>query len=104
MPVPISLELDLSDVSLAASTGTGVHFAVAEALANVIKHSGASAADVRADVDGRVLHVEVVDDGHGGADLRRGTGLQGISDRLSSLGGTLHHSSQALQDLVRHGW
>ena len=62
---------------------------IAEALANAAKHSQASAIQVRIDeVSGR-LRIEVSDDGIGGADLGDGSGLVGLKDRTSAIGGTL---------------
>jgi signal transduction histidine kinase len=65
------------------------YFVVSEALANVTKHSGATRAAVTAERVGRVLHVEVCDDGRGGADPTRGSGLTGLEDRVVAVGGTL---------------
>src|SRR5213594_4355592 len=65
------------------------YFVIAEALANAAKHSQASAIQVRIDeVSGR-LRIEVSDDGIGGADLGDGSGLVGLKDRTSAIGGTL---------------
>jgi signal transduction histidine kinase len=68
------------------------YFVVAEALTNVAKHSGADSADVRVWVDHRVLHVDVRDDGVGGAHPD-GSGLLGLHDRLAALGGRLRVES-----------
>ncbi|MEV5975374.1 sensor domain-containing protein [Streptomyces sp. NPDC052114] len=65
------------------------YFAVREALANVDRHSGATRARVTAAHTGGVLRVEVRDDGRGGAEPERGTGLTGLADRLAVLDGTL---------------
>jgi PAS domain S-box-containing protein len=64
------------------------YFIVAESLTNIVKHADARHARVRAVVDGTMLHVEVRDDGIGGADPR-GHGLVGIDDRVTALGGRL---------------
>jgi signal transduction histidine kinase len=61
---------------------------VAEALTNVVKHSNAESAEVRASVEDGMLHVEVRDDGVGGADPD-GHGLLGMADRVGALGGRL---------------
>ncbi|HEY0688433.1 MAG TPA: histidine kinase [Kribbella sp.] len=70
-----------------------VYYIVAEALTNVAKHAQASGAlvDVRA-LDG-VVRVSVSDDGVGGADPSRGSGLLGVRDRVDSLGGTMRLTS-----------
>jgi signal transduction histidine kinase len=70
------------------------HFIVAEALTNIIKHSHAGRAEVTASVADRMLHVEVRDDGIGGADPD-GRGLVGIRDRATTLGGRLSIDSPA---------
>ncbi|WP_329209698.1 sensor domain-containing protein [Streptomyces sp. NBC_00683] len=72
---------------------TAVYFAVCEALANVAKHSGASRAQVTGRTDGEQLTVEVRDDGSGGAGTAGGSGLQGVADRISVVGGRLLISS-----------
>ena len=85
-PVPVELVERLNErvdepIELAA------YFVVAEALTNVAKYAHASRAVVRlARDDGSVL-VEVADDGIGGADAGRGTGLRGLADRVAALGG-----------------
>jgi signal transduction histidine kinase len=65
------------------------YFVVAEALANVMKHAGATRAAVHAVVEDGALRVRVSDDGAGGADPRGGTGLTGLIDRVEAVGGTL---------------
>ena len=72
---------------------SAAYFVVAEALTNVARYSKASRADVRvARANGRLL-VEVSDDGVGGADPGRGSGLRGLSDRVSALDGRLEVES-----------
>jgi GAF domain-containing protein len=68
------------------------YFVVAEALTNVAKHAGANGAEVTASVDDGVLHVEVRDDGVGGA-RSEGPGLVGLGDRLAALDGALRVES-----------
>ena len=62
---------------------------VAEALTNAAKHADASLIDVRAESDEAMLQVRIHDDGRGGADFARGTGLVGLTDRVEALGGRL---------------
>ena len=62
---------------------------VAEALTNAARHARASAITVRAEADGDVLRVTIRDDGVGGADLARGTGLTGLKDRVEAIGGRI---------------
>lgn len=71
------------------------YFVVSEALANVAKHAGASGATVSATCPADSLVIEVVDDGMGGAELATGSGLRGLTDRVSALGGTLSVVSPA---------
>jgi PAS domain S-box-containing protein len=68
------------------------YYVVAEALANVQKHAGASKASVTATTQEGELLVEVVDDGAGGADAE-GSGLRGLADRVEALGGRLELES-----------
>jgi signal transduction histidine kinase/PAS domain-containing protein len=69
-------------------------YVVAESLTNVAKY--ASAKSARVDVARRdgLLVVEVADDGVGGADAAKGSGLRGLADRVEALGGRLHVSSE----------
>ncbi len=71
------------------------YFTICEAMANAGKHAQATAIDITAQLDGSRLVVEVGDDGKGGADIRCGTGLAGIDDRVAAIGGTLHVDSPA---------
>jgi signal transduction histidine kinase len=66
---------------------------VAEALVNVAKYSQASRATVAVSHHGGLAVVEVADDGIGGADLTRGSGLRGLADRIGALGGELEVDS-----------
>ena len=69
------------------------YFVCAEALANVAKHAAASRVAVSVTArDGRV-RVEIEDDGVGGADPGRGSGLRGLADRVETAGGTLQVAS-----------
>jgi signal transduction histidine kinase len=65
------------------------YYVVAEALANAAKHSRALEVTIRIDQSPEGLLVEVADDGMGGCDLRRGTGLLGLQDRVAAVGGSL---------------
>ncbi len=67
---------------------------VSESLANVAKYASASRARVDLARDDDLLVVEVTDDGVGGADAGKGTGLRGLSDRVDALGGHLRVSSE----------
>jgi signal transduction histidine kinase len=92
-PIPIEMTLDLSEERLPAPVESAAYFAMAEALTNVVKHSGARAAWVRVhQVDGQ-LSLVVGDDGRGGADPDRGSGLRGIERRLEAFDGLVQVSS-----------
>ncbi|WP_329126220.1 sensor histidine kinase [Streptomyces sp. NBC_01465] len=71
------------------------YFTVCEALANAAKHARARAVSVSAHHSGGTLVVETVDDGIGGADTGRGSGLRGIADRLAAVDGVLQVHSPA---------
>jgi len=68
---------------------SAVYFAVAESLANVVKHASAARVWVRLDAGASSLRVDVGDDGVGGADPARGSGLRGVGARLSAFDGTM---------------
>jgi hypothetical protein len=74
---------------------TCVWFTCAEAMANALKHSAASRLEIAVRRQAGALHVEVVDDGVGGADPARGSGLSGLAERVRSAGGTLEIQSPA---------
>jgi signal transduction histidine kinase len=86
MRIPVAI--DAIEDRLPAAVEATAYFVVAEALTNVIKHSGATSAEVRAVIDDGHLAVTVTDDGVGGA-RHDGNGLTGLRDRLSVLGGEL---------------
>ncbi|MFI5527864.1 sensor histidine kinase [Kitasatospora sp. NPDC051853] len=91
-PVPVAVDVALPG-RMPPAVEAAAYFVVAEALANVAKHSGASRAEVRGRLLGEVLVVEVHDDGTGGADPAAGTGLAGLADRAAAADGTLSVSS-----------
>ena len=87
-PIPIAVQADVPQ-RLPAPVESAAYFAVAETVTNVIKHSGATAAEVRLEHRDGALHLQVSDNGTGGADPARGTGLRGIERRLGAFDGTL---------------
>jgi PAS domain S-box-containing protein len=86
-PVPVRLE-ELPEVPLTEAVEATAYYVVAEAVANVHKHAGASSITVRLTNEGSALVVDVLDDGVGGADLE-GSGLRGLTDRVEAIGGRL---------------
>ena len=98
-PVPIALELSIGE-RLPVQVEATAYYVVSEAVANVTKYAHATAVRVRVDrVDGRAV-VEVADDGIGGADRSRGSGLRGLADRVEALGGRFALVSPAGQGTV----
>jgi signal transduction histidine kinase len=91
-PIPVTVDAHLEG-RLPGQVENTAYFAVAEALTNIAKHSGATSASVTAGRDDGVLTVEVSDDGHGGADPSRGSGLTGLADRVAVAGGRMLLSS-----------
>jgi signal transduction histidine kinase len=91
-PVPTEVETELGG-RLPPPVESAAYFAVAEALTNVIKHSRASRCWVHIRRAGGSLEIVVGDDGAGGADPARGSGLEGIRRRLAPFDGTLHLDS-----------
>jgi signal transduction histidine kinase len=90
----LPVEVDIPAERFPAEIEASAYFIVAELLTNVVKHSHASRAEVRASVADLMLHINVRDDGIGGADPG-GHGLVGIGDRVSALGGRLEIQSPA---------
>jgi signal transduction histidine kinase len=89
-PVPVELQVDVAG-RLPEQIELAGYYVVAEALTNAAKHAHATAVTVTVDADpvDAVLRVEVSDDGDGGADFTRGTGLVGLKDRVEALGGRI---------------
>jgi signal transduction histidine kinase len=89
--LPISVQARVVDGRLLPDTELTSYYVVAESLTNVIKHSGAVEAEVTVEheKDGH-LRIVVHDDGCGGATAKAGSGLEGLSDRVSAVGGELH--------------
>jgi signal transduction histidine kinase len=85
--VPVELDVRV-DGRLSEPVEVGVYYVVSEMLANAEKHARASVVEVRAEASDGRLRVRVRDDGIGGADPVRGSGLLGLKDRIEALGGT----------------
>jgi signal transduction histidine kinase len=86
--VPTELRLRL-EAELQEPLQVAAYYIVSEALTNAAKHAQASVIELRAEALDGVLELEVRDDGVGGADVRRGSGLIGLRDRVEALGGTI---------------
>ncbi len=92
MPIPVRLTVDLPQRP-AATIEAVAYFVVSESLTNITKHAQASQAEVVVQRAGDRLHIIVSDDGVGGADPARGTGLAGLARRAASVDGTFEIAS-----------
>ena len=86
---PLPVKIDASDRDLSPSVEAAAYYVVSEALANVTKYAQASAVQVTVGQTNGYALVEVEDNGVGGADPERGSGLRGLADRVASLNGRL---------------
>jgi len=93
-PLPVELEVSIGR-RLSPAIEAAAYFVAAEALTNVAKYAHASRARLRAVHADGTLTIEVADDGVGGADPARGSGLRGLADRISAIDGTLAIESPA---------
>jgi len=93
-PVPVVVDVQ-AEGRLPELIESTAYFVVAEALANIAKHSGATRAWVRAHLEDGELVIVVRDNGRGGASIDAGTGMLGIADRIDALDGTLEVESSA---------
>ena len=91
----VPVDLELPQERLPEQVEATSYYLVAESLTNVAKYAEASEASVIVRREGDRLLVEVRDDGVGGADIERGTGLRGLADRVEALHGTLRIESPA---------
>ena len=88
-PVPVALHVEIDERPPPAVESTA-YFVVSEALTNVARHAQAHAAQVSIIRSGDRLIIEVRDDGLGGADASKGSGLTGLRNRVAAHGGSLH--------------
>jgi signal transduction histidine kinase len=86
--VPVELDLNLGS-PLGQHVEAAAYYIVSEALANAAKHAQASVIDLRVQADDGALTLAICDDGIGGADPSRGSGIIGLKDRIEALGGTI---------------
>ena len=92
MPIPVRLTVNVPRRPPPTIEAVA-YFVVSEGLTNITKHARATQADVFVQQDGERLHIIVTDDGVGGADPARGTGLAGLARRAESVDGTLEIAS-----------
>jgi signal transduction histidine kinase len=87
-PLPVRLTIEIEE-RLPEPIEVGAYYLVAESLTNVAKHASATSASVDVTRARGQVTVEVVDDGIGGANTERGSGLRGLADRVEALEGSL---------------
>jgi len=87
LPVPVSVSVP--DGRLDPTTETVAYLVVSEAVTNAVKHAGPCSVEVAVTLEDGVLGITVADDGAGGADVRAGTGLRGLTERVGAAGGSL---------------
>jgi signal transduction histidine kinase len=86
--VPVELDLNFGSPP-GQQIEVAAYYIASEALANAAKHAQASVIDLRVQGDDSALTLSIRDDGIGGADPSRGTGITGLKDRVEALGGTI---------------
>jgi signal transduction histidine kinase len=87
-PVPCTVAIDVPG-RMPAAIESAAYFTIAEALANVAKHSAASRCEISGRIEDDMLVVKIHDDGAGGLDEARGTGITGLRGRVEALDGKL---------------
>lgn len=102
-PLPVVVDARL-DRRLPPVVEATAYFVAAEALTNVAKHAAATAATLRVAVEDGALRLLVTDNGSGGADPARGTGLRGLIDRVAALDGTLQVMDDAAGGTRLEAW
>jgi signal transduction histidine kinase len=86
--VPVSFDVAIEQ-RLPDPVEVGAYYVAAEALTNAAKHAQASEVSVRAETRDHALYLSIQDNGIGGADSRKGSGLVGLKDRIEALGGQI---------------
>jgi PAS domain S-box-containing protein len=92
-PVPVRWAIELEEERLPEPVEAAAYYVVAEALTNAAKHAKASEVTVRIARANGLAHIDVADDGVGGAGAQGGSGLRGLADRVEALGGRLRLDS-----------
>jgi signal transduction histidine kinase len=90
---PLPVEVAVDDQRYVPAVETTAYFVISEALTNIAKYAQATAATVTVEQTNGWLIVDITDDGIGGADPVRGSGLNGLADRVAALGGVLQLDS-----------
>jgi signal transduction histidine kinase len=89
----LPVDVDVAPERLPPAIEAAAYYLIAEALTNIVRYSGAEHAAVTVAHDGDRVTVEISDDGNGGADTSRGSGLSGLADRVEALAGTFELDS-----------
>ena len=87
--LPLPVEITVTEERLDQHLEATAYFIVSEGLTNVVKHAQASRATAMVELRDGAIRLEITDDGTGGADTSKGTGLLGLRDRAEAEGGTL---------------
>jgi signal transduction histidine kinase len=90
----VPVDLDVAPVAVPRAAEAAAYFLCSEALTNVAKYASASRVAISVERANSHLAVDVADDGVGGADPTRGSGLRGLADRVEALGGALRVDSR----------
>ena len=91
---PVRVKLDIqAEQRLPDQVEVAAYYVVSEALTNASKHSGATRVWVTVRIENETLRLSIRDDGAGGADPSRGSGLIGLADRVGALQGTIEIES-----------
>jgi signal transduction histidine kinase len=92
-PIPVTVDKQ-TDARLPENVEVAAYYVASEALTNAVKHAHASQVRITVDVDDGSIVLTIRDDGVGGADPSRGSGLIGLHDRVAALGGALEVHSE----------
>jgi PAS domain S-box-containing protein len=90
---PLDVVVDLPHQRLPESVEVAFYYVATEAVVNAGKHAGAGRVELALSIGDDSATLRIVDDGHGGADFGRGSGLVGLTDRLEAIGGSLSLTS-----------
>lgn len=95
---PVPVQLDVESTALPEAVEAAIYFICAEAITNAVKHAEANGIVVTLTTAEGRANLKIIDDGRGGADARRGSGLLGLADRAEALGGRFD-----VQSVAGHG-
>jgi signal transduction histidine kinase len=99
--IPVSLDIKVAE-RLPEPVEIAAYYVVSEALTNTVKHADASAVEVEVGARDGSLRIRVRDDGRGGAEFARGSGLAGLKDRIEVVGGRISLHSRPGAGTILH--